>query len=140
MRISEKKIHAAEIKRKIKDLISASGEKKTKLSVRIGYSPNFLNSILGDKTKFFNITHIYRICAALDYPVAKLFEDDTYPQEKILPGQVAQPPTNPLEQALLEIYRGLSPSHKLDVIGFAGERRLAEAPPLKASKKDTAAA
>jgi transcriptional regulator with XRE-family HTH domain len=130
----EKKIHEAEIKRKIKDLISASGEKKTKLSMRIGYSPNFLNSILGNEKSFFNITHIYKICAALDYPVAKLFEDDVCSQE-----EQAVPATGQ-EEVLLKIYRGLSSTHKLDVVGFAGERRLAEAQPPKASKKAIAAA
>lgn len=43
------------------------------------------------------------------------------------------------EEVLLELFRGLSSVHKLDVIGFTGERRLAETTPRRKSKKVTAA-
>lgn len=121
----EKKIHEAEIKRKINHLISAKGEKKNKLSVRMGYSSNFLSSILGNENKFFNIAHIYKICAALNYPVANLFEDEDKAcsqQEQAVP--VTQNQADPLERALLTMFRELSPAHKGDVIGFAEELRL----------------
>lgn len=134
----EKKIKEAEIKRKIKELISASGEKKTKLSVRIGYSSNFLNSILGDETKFFNITHIYRICTALDYPVAKLFEGDVSSQEPPAPSQVVQPQADPLERALILMFRELSPKGKGDVLGKIEELKMQEVLLEKRRRKEAA--
>lgn len=121
------------IKNKIKQLLEEKKVKKTQLSLNLGYSKSFLNTVLGKPNSFFNLEHIEKICDVLDYPIAKLFADDTNFQEE----QVV--PATSQEEVLLEIYRGLSPTHKLDVIGFAGECRLAEAVPPRASKKGTAA-
>lgn len=122
---------AIKIKNKIKTLLDKKKVKKSRLSVELGYNKHLLTTILYQKDKFFNLNHIEKICAALEYPVARLFEDDQEEQASPALGQ---------EKTLLEIFRGLSRAHKLDVISFAGGRRLAEAPPPKASKKDSAAA
>lgn len=126
---------AAKIKNKIRLLLDAKKVKRSHLSVELGYNKHFLATILYQETKFFNLEHIQKICDALDYPVAKLFEDDVcLEEEKHTPLITGQ------EEILLEIYRGLSPAHKLDIISFAGERRLSEAILPKASKKGNAAA
>lgn len=121
------------IKLKIKQLIKAKKMKKSHLSVMIGYNKGFISTVLGDSKKFFNLEHIEKICTALDYPVARLFENSINSQEEQTlpaPGQ---------EEVLLEIFRGLSPEYKLDVISFAGKFRLAEAIPSRTSKKASAA-
>lgn len=60
-------------------------------------------------------------------------QGDTHPQkEQTLPapGQ---------EEVLLDIFRELPPTDKLEVICFAGERKRAEARPQRESKKGSAA-
>lgn len=109
---------ATKIKNKIRTLLDEKKVKKSRLSVELGYNKHFLTTILYQDTKFFNLEHIDRICAALNYPVARLFEDDTYPQE-----EQADPSTT-LERALLALFRELSPANKGDIIGFAEELRL----------------
>lgn len=69
----------------------------------------------------------------------------TYPQASPAPGQVSAPqaeyddPKTPLEAAFLKMFRGLSPIHKGDAVGFVEDLRLAEAIPPRETKKGSAA-
>lgn len=125
------------IKNKIKDLLEEKNVNKTELSVKIGKEKSFISSIFSQSNKFFNLEHIEKICAALNYPVAKLFEDDAISPEEA-PSSQANPKT-PLEEAFLGILRGLSPKHKGDLIGYAEELRLTEVIPRRKLKKVDAA-
>lgn len=133
----------AEIKNKIKQLLKEKKVNKAELSRSLGKDKTFINSIICGKNSFFSLEHIEKICTALDYPVAKLFEDGVNsPEEQILSalGQITQNPADPIEWALVEIFRGLSPKHKGKLVGVAEDLRLAEAIPPKVSKKASAAA
>lgn len=138
--MGEKKLLHTKLKNKIKQIIEEKKVNKARLSVSLGYEKNFLNTYFSKPDKFFNLEHIEKICAALDYPVAELFEDDSYPQEEIPPGRVVQNQADPIEWALVEIFRGLSPKHKGKLVGVAEDLRLAEAIPPKIPKKASAAA
>lgn len=125
---NKKNLLGIEIKNKIKELLeikkSTPGFKITDFSVTLGYSRGFINSTLSNKAKFFNLEHIEKICIALDYPVAKLFEDDVSSQE----GQSPQvDPLTPLERALLAMFRELSPQDKGGLLGRAEELKTKEA-------------
>ncbi len=125
------------IKNKIKDLLEEKNVNKTELSVKIGKEKSFISSILSQPNKFFNLEHIEKICATLNYPVAKLFEDNVISQEKTPPIQADS--KTPLEKAVLGILRGLSPKHRGDLIGYAEELRLTEVIPRRETKKAGAA-
>lgn len=121
------------IAQKIKEIRTQKKLSQRYLAGILGCNNGFICQVEKGKS-FYNLEHIEKICAALDYPVAKLFEDDVCLREE------PATPTTSQEKVLLEIYKGLSSDHKLDVIGFAGERRLAEVIPPRASKKAKAAA
>lgn len=84
---------------------------------------------------FYNLEHIEKICAALDYPVAKLFEEGVCLKEKE-GAQASQETTDPMEKALVEVYRQLSSRQKGELLGTAEDLRHTEA---QVSKKATAA-
>lgn len=64
------------IKNKIKHLIVEKKIKKSRLSLDLGYSKGFINTMLRGEKKFFNLEQIEKICNALDYPVWKLFKKE----------------------------------------------------------------
>lgn len=126
------------IKLKIKELLEEKNVNKTELSVNIGKEKSFINSILSQPNKFFNLEHIEKICAALNYPVAKLFEDDVCSQKKTPSRQVAQNLADPMLWALIKVYEGLSFKHKGTLRDVAEELRLTEALPQRELKKESA--
>lgn len=65
----------AKIKRKVKEILNEKKVNKTGLSEKLGYEKTFINAVLSKPDKFFNLDHIEKICAALDYPVSQLFAD-----------------------------------------------------------------
>lgn len=127
------------IKHKIKELLEEKNVNKTELSVNIGKEKSFINSILSQPNKFFNLEHIEKICAALNYPVAKLFEDGISSQKEQPPSQVTQNQADPMLWALIKVYGGLSPEHRGTLRDVAEELRLTEAIPQRESKKESAA-
>lgn len=138
----EKKLLECEIKNKIRQLFKNKKVKITKLSVNLGYNKSFLSNIFHQEDKFFNLEHIEKICTALNYPIAKLFTDDVCSQEKQTIPKITQNQAeddDPMKEALLKMFRGLSPKQRGILLGFAGELRLAEVMPPKASKKESAA-
>jgi transcriptional regulator with XRE-family HTH domain len=76
------------IKNRIKELLEENNIKKTRLSVEMGYSPTFLNSIIGNKKSIFNIEHIEKICGAINYPVSQLFADVEQKPKSLTPGNI----------------------------------------------------
>lgn len=124
---------------KIKQLRKEKNITQRALSDILGCDQAFISKIERGVSSF-NLEHLEKICTALNYPIARLFEDDAYPQEEIPPGRVAQNQADPMEWALVEVFRGLSSRHKGKLLGVAEELRLAEAIPPKVSKKAGAAA
>lgn len=117
----EKKILECKIKNKIRQLLKDKKVKITQLSADLGYNKSFLSNIFHQEGKFFNLEHIEKICAALEYPVAKLFEDDVSSQE----GQ-AEYQADPLAGCLLEMFKELSPKAKGDLLGYAEALKIQE--------------
>lgn len=63
----------AEIKNKIKQLLKEKKVNKAELSRSFGKDKTLINSIIYGKNSFFSLDHVEKICAAIDYPVYKLF-------------------------------------------------------------------
>lgn len=133
----EKKLLEYKIKNKIRQLLKVKKIKITQLSADLGYNKSFLSNIFHQEGKFFNLEHIEKICGALNYPVAKLFEDDVCSPKEAPPSQSI--PKTSLEEALLEMFRGLSPQHRGGLIGYAEELRLTEVMSRRETKKVPAA-
>ncbi len=137
--MDKKSLLSLRIANKVKELKREKKLTNDFLAEAMGIGEAYVRTLLRGE-KRFNLIHIEKLCAALDdYPVARLFEDDTYPQEEISPGRIAQNQADPMEWALVEVFRGLSSRHKGEMLGVAEDLRLAEAIPPRASKKASAA-
>ncbi len=134
--MKEKNLLTQEIASKIKQLMEEKNLSQRRLANKSGIKEGYLGYLLRGK-KRFNLIHIEKICAALNYPVAKLFEDNVISQEETPPNQ-ADPKTS-LEEALLGMFRRMSPRHRGDLIGYTEELLLSEAIPRRESKKAGAA-
>lgn len=111
----------AQVANKIMQLKAEKKLTNRYISQASGISEAYLGDLLRGK-KRFNLIHIEKICIALDYPVAKLFEEDVcLEEEKQIPPASAQD-----NKVLLDIFADLTPAAQGDVISFAWERRIGE--------------
>ena len=138
--MKEKNLLSNEIASKIKQLMKKKNLSQRRVAKESGIKEGYLGYLLRGE-KRFNLIHIEKICVALDYPVAKLFEDILPEQPSISPvtSPLAEHGT-PLELALIEVFRGLSSKHKGALLSVAEDLRLTEAIPSKVLKKERAAA
>lgn len=118
----------------IKRLQAKWGLKDKELAEMMGVSPSHFSQIIR-KDRGLLFKHLNKLCNALNYSAHNLFTESAFPQEELPPGQVAQNPADPIEGALVEIFRGLTPRHKGKLIGVAEDLRLSEALPPRKSKK-----
>lgn len=130
----------SQIKKKIKQLLVEKKVNKSQLSLSMDYNKNFLSYILCTDTKFFNLEHIEKICNALDYPVARLFEEDNICPKEGSPTfeSPSQPQSDPLERAMLEMFRKLSSQGKGELLGDAEELQMREIRETTKDKKEVA--
>ncbi len=121
---------------KIKQLRKEKNITQKSLSDILGCDQAFISKVERGVSSY-NLEHIEKICAALNYPVARLFEDDAYLHEEIPPGQVAQPQAiTEKDWVLIELFEGLSADEQERVWGIMEGLRLAG---TMASKKGSAA-
>lgn len=105
------------IKNKIKYLLNEKKVKITSFSLKIGYSRSFLSTILTTEEKFFNLEHIEKICNALNYPVWKLFKEES--QEEKEKANVLEAKALSLENVTDSLKKALAEIESLsNLLGF----------------------
>lgn len=119
--MKEKNLFTKEIANKIKQLLDEKNLSQRVLADKSGIKEGYLGYLLRGE-KRFNLIHIEKICAALEYPVAKLFEDSVNSHEE----QATSEYETPLEWALLAMFRELSPKDKGDILGKIEELKIKE--------------
>lgn len=109
--------------KKIIGLAKEKGLSQIRLAEIIGVSQSYISRVKNG-VEYLNLDRVEAICAALDYPVAKLFEDDVCLEEEPPPNH-AEPGT-PLERVMLVMFRELSSAHKGELLGKAEEFKIQE--------------
>ncbi|MEE9356473.1 MAG: hypothetical protein V3U75_12860 [Methylococcaceae bacterium] len=130
MKKTKKNLLPGKIKPKIKELIDRKVDNITKFSTDLGYSKGFITSILGKSDKFFNLEHIEKICATLNYPVWKLFIEEEQQQGT---------PLTKEEQKLLKTIKELSTDGVILIMAEAVKRKEQEEQQRGLGKKANAA-